>query len=153
VKSAENLHSVIIAPTDLVDEDGLKITLITHAQVKGMSVLRGDASDDEFRTILKQRIKRPEHKLHGVATFRCADMRAIIAESDSEHRLFGDRLYCVLDSDLPDLPHHADIYATVPKGGTKAAWKAEREQLLDLLSAGLRKPSEFRNGALTNQGG
>jgi hypothetical protein len=150
VKNAEWLHSVIIAPTDFVDQDALKITLISHAQTKGMSVLRERASSDEFRTIVRQRIKKPNQQCHGVASFSCADMRAIIAETDSQHRSFGDRLYYILDSDLPELPHHADVYATVPQGGTKAAWKAERERLLNLLTAGLTPSSEFRDGALLN---
>lgn len=148
MKSAENLHSVIIAPTDFDDQDALMITLISHAQRKGMSVLRDRAANNEFSTIAQQRIKKPNQKLFGVATFSCADMRAIIAEADTDHRKFGDRLYYVLDSDLPQLPHHADVYATVPRGGTKAAWKGEREELLKLIAAGLQTSSEFRDGAL-----
>jgi hypothetical protein len=92
MKSAEQFHGVIIAPTDFNDEDALKITLISHAQQKGMSVLRGRASNDEFRKIVQQRIKKPNQKFYGVASFSCADLRAIIAEDDSKHRSFGDRL-------------------------------------------------------------
>jgi hypothetical protein len=63
----------LIDPTDLGDKDALNITLITHAQKQGMSVLRGSAPDAEFQTIISQRVKDPaKRKFHGVSIMTCA---------------------------------------------------------------------------------
>jgi hypothetical protein len=149
VQSIENLHSVVIAPTDL-DKDALAITMITHAEKKGMSVLRQAASDSEFRATISARIKKANQKYHGVATFSCADVRSIVAHKDSDQRKRNDRLYYALDTDVHGLPHHAEIFATVPQpfkeNTPKAAWRNERERLLNLLTAGFSAPSEFRGG-------
>lgn len=151
MRDTEKLHSIVIAPTDL-DKTALAITMITHAEKKGMSVLRGAASNDEFKTIVKQRLKKASHSLHGVATFDCSTVRDLVAEEATEHREARDRLYYVLDTDMAEVPNHADIFATIPKpveGKTaKAAWRSERERLLNLLVDGFNSPADFRDGAL-----
>ncbi len=150
VHSSEVLHSVVIAPTDL-DKDALAITMITHAEKKGMSVLRESASNEEFKATVTARIKKPGQKYHGVATFSCAEVRRIVAEGNTDQRKRNDRLYCVLDTDMEGLPNHAEIFATVPRpfkqNTPKAAWRNERERLLILLIGGFSAPAEFRDGA------
>lgn len=114
-----------------------------------MSVLRGAASDDEFRYTLKQRIKKPGQTFHGVASFGCVHVRRIVAENTTAFRKQGDRLFHVLDTDMENLPHHADIFATVPKTDKPTnVWKSEREALLDLLVDGFTPSAEFRNGTI-----
>jgi len=140
----------VIAPTDL-DKDALAITMITHAEKKGMSVLRESASNEEFKATVTARIKKPGQKYHGVATFSCAEVRRIVAEGNTDQRKRNDRLYCVLDTDMEGLPNHAEIFATVPRpfkqNTPKAAWRNERERLLILLIGGFSAPAEFRDGA------
>jgi hypothetical protein len=137
IRNHENLRSVLIAPGDL-QNDQIAITLITHAERKGVSVLRGGASDDEFRRIIQSRIRDARRqRFHGIASVPCARIRTLVAENDGVQRRAGDRLYSVLDSDMPGLPNHADVFATVPRpherNGPKAAWRTEREKLLNLF--------------------
>jgi hypothetical protein len=72
-----------------------------------MSVLRGDASTDEFKRIIQMRIKKPDQAFHGIATASCNEIRALTAGTTDGQRKKGDGLYYVLDSDMPDLPYHA----------------------------------------------
>ena len=152
VTTAEMLYSVIVAPGDLKG-DQIALTLITHAEKKGMSVLRGDASDAEFGKIVSHRLNGPgKRELHGIAALPCKSLRNLRAETNTEQRLKGDRLYCTLDSDMPGLPHHADVFATVPRPAEgqsqKTAWKAQRGRLLELLQQNISTPDEFRGGFL-----
>ena len=136
VRGHEALHSILIAPGDLKN-DQIAITVITHAERKGMSVLRENASNEEFQMIIRTRIRdATKQRFHGVATVGCARIRQLAAKEQSEQRRRGDRLYCVLDTDMNGLPNHADVFATVPRphttSGHKAAWRKEREKLLAL---------------------
>jgi hypothetical protein len=129
------------------------ITMITHAQKKGMSVLRHAANDAEFRKIIGARVPDPtKRSVFGVATIPCEKVRAIVAQENTEQRMKEDRLFTVLDADMDQLPNHGDIFATLPLPHAvrtpKAAWQQEREALLDLLSAGLEPIESFRNGRL-----
>jgi hypothetical protein len=150
------LYSILIAPIDLKN-DQIAITVITHAERKGMSVLRQSASDDEFRRILAARVKDTSRHFHGVAPVSCADIRALMARQNGEQRRAGDRLYCVLDTDMQNLPNHADIFATVPRPhptkSAKTAWKMEREKLLTLMLKDFLPPSDFRGGTLKGRSG
>jgi hypothetical protein len=145
---------VLIAPGDW-QNDQIAITVITHAEKKGMSVLRGSASNEEFRRILQRRIRDANKQTFlGVATTSCARIRALAAKANSEQRLRGDRFYCVLDTDMEGLPNHADIFATVPHPhathGHKTAWRREREKLLTLFLEDIADPKAFRAGALNS---
>jgi hypothetical protein len=117
-----------------------------------MSVLRAAAPTEEIRHILEQRISKPGRWLHGIAVISCDDVRKLVARRDTEQRVAGDRLFYVLDTDMMGLPHHADVFATMPRrharNTPKAAWKAERERMMDLVTAGLSRPAQFRNGVL-----
>jgi hypothetical protein len=151
VRSFETLYSVLIGPVDFSGGQ-IAVTVVTHAEKKGMSVLREAASDSEFETILAQRMKNdPARWFHGIAALRCEDIRSLRAERDTGQRAKGDRLYCVLDTDLEDLPHHADVFATVPRvqgnSSPKAAWRMERGRLMDLLISRISSAEEFRGGA------
>jgi hypothetical protein len=116
-----------------------------------MSVLREIATNDEFRSVVAARIKKPNQSYYGVATIQCRDLRRLIAQNTTVQRKQGDRIYYVLDSDMAGLPHHADIFATVPRTADnlthKAAWRTERERLLNLMVNSILTPAEFRQGA------
>lgn len=149
------LYCVVITPVDLT-ADQIAVTMVTHAERKGMSVLRGDASISEFNKIITDRVKGDGQKrLHGIASLPCSSLRMLAAQTNTGQRLQGDRLYCALDSDMPGLPHHADVFATVPRpyeGKTeKAAWRPERARLLSLLQQNIVAPNAFRDGLLLKQ--
>jgi hypothetical protein len=155
VQNSETLYSLLIAPGDLKN-DQIAITVMTHAERKGMSVLRQKASDEEFRKIISDRIKDPSKQhFHGVVPVACSDVRKIRAEKDTEQRKSGDRLYYVLDTDMEGLPHHADIFATVPRAHpvmtAKAAWRSERGKFMELLLRDFSPAQEFRNGVLSKK--
>jgi hypothetical protein len=145
------LHSILIAPGDL-QNDQIAMTVITHAEKKGMSVLRQGATDDEFRRILAARIRDASRRFHGVASVPCTEVRALTATAPGDFRQAGDRLYCVLDSDMEGLPNHADIFATVPRSDKpndrRAAWRKARSRLMTLMAGDISPPQVFRQGAL-----
>jgi len=142
---------VLIAPVDL-KHDQIALTLITHAEKKGMSVLRKAASNEEFEKTIAARIKNSQEKwFHGVVPLACTDVRSLVADGDTNQRSTGDRLYYVLDTDMEGLPHHADVFATVPHPydpkSSKAAWRAQRERLMKLMLRDFSSPEQFRGGA------
>src|SRR5262249_4378764 len=152
--SFEMLHSVLIGPVDLTG-DAIAITLITHAERKGMSVLRGAASNGEFETIIERRVKGdPKRWFGGVASLHSVDVRSVLADADTELRSVGDRLYCVFYTDMAVLPHHADVIATMPRRHSKKkpreAWRTERGRLLALMLNQISTPAQFRAGSLAN---
>jgi hypothetical protein len=156
VRAAETLFSVLVAPVDLKN-DQIAITVITHAERKGMSVLRQSATDNEFRKILATRIKDAARRFHGVVPVSCADIRGLAATENGDQRRRGDRFYCVIDTDMDGLPNHADIFATVPRPhetkDAKVAWRKEREKLLALMLRDFSSPPEFRGGVLSGPAG
>jgi hypothetical protein len=152
VKSSESLHSLLVAPGDL-DKDQIAITVLTHAEKKGMSVMRESASNDELRRILDQRISaKPGRHFHGVATVSCAGIRGIVTTTDTPARCRGERLYSVLDTDMHGLPNHADVFATVPSKNphkdTKNEYKAVRARLMSIMSDNFTPAGEFRGGTI-----
>jgi hypothetical protein len=121
-----------------------------------MSVLREGASNEEFKTIVRTRIRdATRQRFHGIATVSCARIRSLVAEANSEQRNVGDRLYSVLDSDMERLPNHADVFATVPRphptNGHKAAWRSERGRLIELFLQNVSDAQSFRGGALAGE--
>jgi hypothetical protein len=155
VQKSEILHSVLIGPSDLKG-DQIAITVVTHAEKKGMSVLRDAASNDEFKKIIAERTKNNSARwVHGVASIPCAKVRSLLAKSDTGQRHLGDRLYSVLDADMDGLPCHADIFATVPRQHgnktPKEAWRVERGRLMELMLDNVSGPSQFRNGVLASE--
>jgi hypothetical protein len=152
VKSAEKLLSVLINPSDF-DSDQIALSFITHAERRGMSVLRGAASNDEFRETLSLRLKKANQTFHGVAIIDCSEVRGLASREDKNGRVVGDRLYYVLDTDAACRPHHADIFATLPKNSSsrKAAWRAQRSYLMELVRKEIVAPADFRDGALSHQ--
>jgi hypothetical protein len=136
VRSSEILHSVLIAPADL-ENDQIAITVITHAEKNGMSVLRDGASNEEFRqTINIRRQDNANRHFHGVASIRCAEVRALNLPPNANDPLRRERLYCVFDTDLEGRPHHADIFATMHPNAqaSKLARKAMRGRILEQLT-------------------
>jgi hypothetical protein len=123
-----------------------------------MSVLRQNATNDEFKKILRTRIKDASKQyFHGVVPVSCGDIRALAATENGDQRRRGDRFYCVLDTDMDGLPHHADVFATVPRPheskNAKAAWRMERARLLTLMMQDFSPPHIFREGALNGSSG
>jgi hypothetical protein len=58
----------------------------------------------------------------------------------------------VIDTDLPCLPHHADVFSTFPRPPgdptedhptNKAVWRKERARLFELAEAGVIKKADF----------
>jgi hypothetical protein len=86
-------------------QDGeLWYTFITHAEKKGMSVLRQGAADVEFRRTIELRLRKSAQRFQGVVSFACDRVRNLRADADADRRLSGDRLYCVLD-----MTHSVDL--------------------------------------------
>jgi hypothetical protein len=153
VKPTEMLHSVVIKPVDSeMKKDELWYTFITHAEEKGMSVLREAACDEEFKETIRLRLKDDVRRsFHGVVSFRCSSVRSLVARTDGPGRIAGDRLYCILDSDADGRRHHADVFATPARPGAKnkTAWRRQRGDLMDLMRDNFQSAQEFRKGALT----
>jgi len=151
VKDYELLHSVLIEPSDFrMHEDQLMYTFISHAERGGMSVLRDAASDEEFREALRLRLTKADRKFAGIASFPCSGVREIVASTDVDGRQAGDRLYCVLDTDVADRPHHADILVTVPRIGeiTRGTFRRQRNRLMAAVGTDIVPPATFRGGAI-----
>jgi hypothetical protein len=83
-----------------------------------------------------------------------ARVRSFSADCDTTLRSAGDRFYCVFDTDMAGLPHHADIVATMPRSHDtrkrKQAWRAERPLILNLMRRQLSTPVQFRAGSLAD---
>jgi hypothetical protein len=130
-------------------------TFITHAEQKGMSVLREGASDIEFRRAIDLRLKKNTQRFQGVVSFSCGDVRGLLAEANGDRRLVGDRLYYVLDTDADGRPNHADVFATIPRPSDditlKAAFRRQRHRLMALLRDDLQSADAFRNGSLVDK--
>jgi hypothetical protein len=91
----------------------------------------------------------------GIATHRALKLgrvRGLVASSNGNGRVIGDRLYCVLDSDAVGRSHHADVFATVARPVTnvsnKTAWRQQRSALMNLLRNNFETPAQFRGGSL-----
>ena len=153
VADSETVYSVLISPIDL-DKDQIAVTVVTHAEKKGMSVLREGASDSEFQNIINQRTTMRAHErlFHGVIPIASSVIRSLRAKEDKFGRNIGDRLYCILDTDMDKLPQHADILVTLPEifvaAEFKAMMRSQREQLLSLMHGQLVSPQAFRDGRL-----
>jgi hypothetical protein len=117
-----------------------------------MSVLRQNASDDEFIRTIDLRLSSSDRQFHGVASFTCEAVRNLQATTSSDRRQIGDRLYCVLDTDAEGRPNHADVFATVPRPSDaialKTAFRRQRHRLMELLRQDFVGPNGFRDGAL-----
>jgi hypothetical protein len=92
---------------------------------------------------------------HGAIPMACSKIRELTAEKDGDQRAAGDRLFYVLDTDMPGLPNHADVFATVPRPHAErthaAAWRAERGRLMELMLRELLPPERFRGGAFDDR--
>lgn len=156
VEDSETLHSVIIEPVDLDrSKDAVVYTFLTHAERMGMSVLRGAASNDEFQITICLRLKNDsDRKFYGIVSFACSDVRALGAQSDDAGREEGDQLYYVLDTDIMNRPHHADVFATLPrqdaKVTNKSVWRAARGHLMAAVGQKIELPTNFRGGVLAD---
>jgi hypothetical protein len=157
VDDSERLYCVVVSPPDQVEENQLVFTMLTQAEVAGLSVLRQRASDDEFLRVARLRVQggasrgQDRHVL-GVAEFNCIDVRNLRADDKSPGRNPSARLFCVYDTDA-ESRFHADIFQTSPRGlgknQTRAVRKKDREKLLALYKrATFIKVDDFRGGLL-----
>lgn len=147
---------MLIAPVDIdMTTEQMLLTAVTHSETIGMSVLRENAGDDEFRQIIVERTKTPGRTYHGVARLNCGDVRSLVANAGDPRREASDRQYIVADTDMPALPFHADIFNTLPRAtddpnapSNKSVWRKERQRLLALANRNVEKSHQFRGGAL-----
>src|SRR5262245_25774028 len=156
VDDSEALYSVIVVPPDM-EEGQLVYAILTQAERQGLSVLRGAARDEEFVSVARQRIQSGASRgqvraVHGVAELKCGEIRALRADPSSLGRQDQARLFCIYDTDSPDLPHHADIFQTWPRGLSKnrsaASRKQDRLRLLELYKTNIITAAVFRGGIL-----
>lgn len=116
-----------------------------------MSVLRGEASDEEFRRVIELRRRTADHRFLGVTSLPCGSVRRRSWTYGTRLRPWH-RFFYVLDTDLPDSPSHADIFSTKAKDEPEEVSRARRERrgrLLGLMLDRMVEPAEFRNGRLT----
>ena len=158
VDDAEALYSVIVTPPDEVDGHQLLLTMLTHAETSGLSVLRAQASDEEFVRVAQLRIaggaaRGQRRTVVGVAEFACADIRQLRADGQDSGRALGARLFCIYDTD-DESAFHADILQTSPRGlgknATQARRKKDRQRLLEVYRrATVIRAENFRGGFLS----
>jgi hypothetical protein len=155
VDDNEKLYRVLIAPVDTgMTAEQIVLTAITHSQTIGMSVLRDRASDDEFRRIVDARASQAGRTFVAVSELDCGTIRSFKSTKDELGRWTGDRHFIVLDTDMNKLPHHADVFNTIPrKSGdnppsNKAVWRRERVKLLNLANTNIIKRESFREGRI-----
>lgn len=153
VDDAERIYRILVAPTDTgMNAEQIAVTAISHSETIGMSVLRNRATDDEFRTIIKTRTAAPGRSYVGVIEFDCGEIRQLRSANSEEGRRPGDRHFLVVDTDMSGLPHHADVFNTLPRQGSdgrptaKAVWRREREKLLEIAHRNIIKRDVFRAG-------
>jgi hypothetical protein len=156
VDDKETLYSVIVTPPDM-EEGQLIVTTLTQAERQGLSVLRGDAANEEFIEVARQRKETQISKglkpvPFGVAEFSCASVRMLRADANSPGRAIGAKLFCIYDCDIEQLPYHAEIFQTWPRGLSKsksfASLKSDRRRLLAIVSAAIIPATIFRGGIL-----
>jgi hypothetical protein len=156
VSSSENVYRVLIAPVDIeMTTEQILVTAISHSETIGMSVLRENAGNDEFRQIIVERTKAQGRSYHGVARLNCREIRSMVSTAGDPRRQAGDRQYIVVDTDMAGLPLHADIFNTLPQESTaknslsnKSVWRKERQRLLDMANRNVLRAHHFRGGSL-----
>jgi hypothetical protein len=153
VSNAEKLYRILSAPIDIsMSAEQIALTAITHTQSIGMSVLRDRATDEEFHNIITGRTREAGRTFVGVVEFSCGEVRRLRSANVQEGREPGDQHFIVVDTDLRNLPHHADVFNTVPRQSAdgkptpKSVWRREREKLLELANRSIVRRDAFRNG-------
>jgi hypothetical protein len=155
VNDSETLYCVVVTPPDEMDGPQLAFTMLTHAERSGLSVLRENASNEEFVRVAQLRLKGSSNSearsVWGVAEIKCSAVRALKA-GDCLGRVDNDRLFCVYDTD-DESQFHAEIYQTSPRGlsksKTEAVRKRDRQKLLSIYrAASIIKAEDFRGGFL-----
>lgn len=122
----EKLYRMIVLPGDLDEEELLPFEAIKSAYKNGMSVFRGDATNEEIISLAEDRLYVPKGQDHrsifGFIELDAAEVRQIT------HGTVG-RVYCIYDQTVPrkfdkSLPHvgsHVGIFQKypVPEPGSK----------------------------------
>lgn len=145
VLDGEILESFLIYPADF-EKDQICLSVLSHAEKKGMSVMGDRASDREIIKLLNLRLKKATHSFHGVARFTCGSVRSLRADTSCDKRNVGDRFYTVLDADMDGLPNHAEVYVTNPKPPEKTnkmRWRKERRELLKLMTDSIVRAADY----------
>ena len=153
VQDTEKVYRILIAPVDIgMTAEQIAVTAVTHSETIGMSVLRDRASDLEFRKVIQDRTARDGRVFVAVAELDCGAIRLLKSANDQPGRRVGDRHFIVVDTDMEDLPYHADIFNMMPrqdadgKPSNKTVWRREREKLLQLANSNIVKREAFREG-------
>lgn len=150
---------MLLSPNDYdLSKQAILTAAATHTDRKGLSVLREGAENAEFRSIAEKLLTGKDgYSLVGVAELFCASIRGLTSIQDGDRRLRADRHYIVVDTDLPNLPNHADVFNTFPrpnvegKGPTNTAvWRKERKGLLALMGVNIISKIDFRGGLLAD---
>jgi hypothetical protein len=152
VKPPEKLYRILIAPHQVdMSKEAILLTAVSHTEVMGMSVLRDNASREEFHKISQELLADdPKRSIFGVAELTCGDIRDLKNSLGSPRRQKDDRHFIVLDTDLPNLPHHADVFSTFPRVSVdtkaptnKAIWRKERAKLFEMAQDNVIKAADF----------
>ncbi len=148
VRGDEKLYRILVAPHQVdLSTEAILITAISHTEAMGMSVLRHSASTTEFSQIARELLAGdPKRSVFGVAEIDCNMIRDLKSKTNEARRQKGDRHFVVLDTDLPKLPNHVDVFNTFPRKQidpkdptNKAIWRKERARLFDLAKAQVTK--------------
>jgi len=159
VRGDEKLYRILVAPHQVnLSTEAILISAISHTEAMGMSVLRHSASATEFSQIARGLLEGdPKRSIFGVAEIDCNMIRDLKNKTNEPRRQKGDRHFIVLDTDLPELPNHVDVFNTFPRQQidpkdptNKAIWRKERARLFDLAKAQVTKSAVFRDGLLDN---
>lgn len=155
VQDVEKVYRILIAPVDIdMTTEQITLTAITHSETIGMSVLREQASDQEFRNIVVERTSKNGRVFFAVAEFDCGAIRSLRSARDEPGRLQGDRHFFIVDTDVEDIPFHADVFNTAArqdqtgKPTNKSVWRRERGQLLQLANNNVVDRAAFRQGRI-----
>lgn len=155
VAPGEKLFRILVPPHDVnLSTEAVLITALSHTETKGMSVLRAAAHDEEFLRTASDLLKNSDRQIFGVAEINVDDVRNLKTKAAMPRRAIGDRHYIVTDTDMPGLPHHADVFNTFPPAGApnemsrKNIWRKERQELLKLVSNNVTKVAAFKGGLL-----
>jgi hypothetical protein len=141
VRDEEVLHYLVTDPQAVDRRSGKLLPgLLSQIDKKGLSVLRDDASNDEFHItfgLMKEYSDSvgKERYLHSISTVTAKDLRF-----DNSQRISG-----IYDTAVKHRKHHADVMGV----STEKLHKERRKKvILGLLDVGNTPIPAFRNGAL-----
>lgn len=152
VAPSEKLYRILIAPHQVdLSSEAILLTAVSHTEVMGMSMLRDQASAEEFKRVANELLNGdPKRSVYGVSEIVCDEIRKLKSAVAEPRRNKEDRHFIALDTDLPSLPNHIDVFSTFPRPAksdkdpsSKAVWRRERARLFALAKANVIKVDAF----------